>query len=173
MDFLTNGANWFMGLFEQGGETFVGMVMGILPTLVVLMIAINSLIRFVGEERISKLAEKLAGNYLTRYTLLPVMAVFFLGNPMCYTFGRFLKQEYKIGFYDATVSFVHPISGLFPHANAGELFVFLGIAAGLETLGMNIGPLAMWYFIVGLVLIFFRGIITERIYKYLVAKNNA
>ncbi|MGO0916374.1 PTS glucitol/sorbitol transporter subunit IIC [Clostridioides difficile] len=41
---------------------------------------------------------------------------------MCYTFGRFLKEEHKAGFYDAAVSFVHPITGLFPHANAGELF---------------------------------------------------
>lgn len=173
MEALTNAANWFMGLFQEGGSVFMGLVTGILPTLIVLMIAINSLIRFVGEERVEKIAGKLAGNYVTRYTLLPVLAVFFLGNPMCYTFGRFLKQEYKVGFYDATVSFLHPVTGLFPHANPGELFVWIGIAAGLETLGMDLGPLAMWYFIVGLILIFCRGIITEKIYNYLVAKKNA
>jgi len=168
---LTNGANWFMGLFHEGGETFMGLVTGILPTLIVLMIAINSLIKLIGEERVERVADKLSGNYLTRYTLLPVLAVFFLGNPMCYTFGRFLKQKYKVGFYDATVSFLHPVTGLFPHANPGELFVFLGISAGLETIGANTNELAMWYFIVGLIVIFIRGTLTEKIYNYLLAKE--
>ena len=40
---------------------------------------------------------------------------------MCYTFGRFVEEKYKPAFYDAAVSFVHPVTGLFPHANGGEL----------------------------------------------------
>ena len=45
-------------------------------------------------------------------------------------------RRYKPAFYDSAVSFVHPIPGIFPHANAGELFVYLGIAAGITQLGL-------------------------------------
>ena len=44
-----------------------------------------------------------------------------LTNPMAYTFGRFLPERYKPAFYDSAVSFVHPVTSLFPHANAGEI----------------------------------------------------
>lgn len=71
------------------------------------------------------------------------------------------------------VSFVHPITGLFPHANAGELFVWLGISAGLTTLGKETTTLALWYFIVGLIVIFIRGIVTEKMYAFLTRKNRA
>ena len=152
---LSKGAEWFIGLFQKGGEQFIGLVSGTLPTLIVLMVAINSLIKIIG------------------YILLPLVSVFFLGNPMCYTFGRFLKEEHKAGFYDAAVSFVHPITGLFPHANAGELFVWLGISAGLTTLGKETTTLALWYFIVGLIVIFIRGIVTEKMYAFLTRKNRA
>ena len=62
-----------------------------------------------------------------------MLSVFFLTNPMAYTMGRFLPETYKPAFYDSTVSFVHPILGLFPHANPGELFVYAGIAAGITS----------------------------------------
>ncbi|MBS3987552.1 MAG: PTS sorbitol transporter subunit IIC, partial [Erysipelothrix sp.] len=68
-------------------------------------------------------------------------------------------------FYDAAVSFVHPITGLFPHANAGELFVWIGISSGLTTLGLSLGPLALRYFIVGVIVILIRGIVTETLTK--------
>ena len=102
---------------------------------------------------------------LTRYTLLPLLAVFFLTNPMAYTFGRFLPEKYKPAFYDAAVSFVHPPLGIFPHVNPGELFVWAGIATGVTT-GYGAGEtvnLAVRYFIVGLVVIFIRGIVTQQI----------
>ena len=98
---------------------------------------------------------------------LPVLAVLFLGNPMCYTFGNFVEQKYKPAYYDAAVSFVHPVTGLFPHANGGELFVYMGIAAGITTLGLPLGDLAVRYFIVGIVVILLRGIVTEKMYLYM------
>ena len=132
MELITNLAQGFMSLFTAGGETFMGWVTGIIPTVVCLMTAVNSIIKLVGTERVEAFAAKITKYAVLRYTLLPLMAVFFLGNPMCYTFGRFVDEKYKPAYYDAAVSFVHPITGLFPHANAGELFVYMGIATGLQ-----------------------------------------
>ena len=90
---------------------------------------------------------------------------------MCYTMGRFLPERYKPAFYDSAVSFVHPITGIFPHANAGELFVYLGIAAGITTLGLNTSDLAVRYLLVGLVVILMRGIVTELITARMMSKK--
>jgi glucitol/sorbitol PTS system EIIC component len=162
---LADGAEWFIGLFQAGGEVFMGLVTGIIPTLIVLLTAVNALIRMIGHERIEKIGELSARPgiqyYPLRYLVLPVLAVFFLTNPMAYTMGRFLPERYKPAFYDSAVSFVHPITGLFPHANPGELFVYLGIAAGISTLGLGLGDLAVRFLLVGMVVILIRGIVTE------------
>lgn len=163
LTFLANLAQGFIGLFQKGGEQFMGLMTGILPTLIVLMTAVNALIKIIGEEKIERIAKAATRNMITRYTVFPVLAVFFLTNPMCYSFGKFLQEKYKPAFYDAAVSFVHPITGLFPHANAGELFVYMGIAQGLQKLNLPLGDIAMRYFIVGVIVIFMRGVVTERI----------
>jgi PTS system glucitol/sorbitol-specific IIC component len=92
---------------------------------------------------------------------------------MAYTMGRFLPERYKPAFYDSAVSFVHPITGLFPHANAGELFVYLGIAAGITQLGLPTGDLAVRYLLVGLVVILLRGILTEFITARMIARRTS
>ncbi|WP_209123982.1 PTS glucitol/sorbitol transporter subunit IIC [Alkalihalobacillus sp. BA299] len=161
MDILVMIAEGFIGMFQKGGETFMGLVTGIIPTLICLITAVNALIKMVGEERINKFAQKCTKNIILRYSVLPVLAVFFLTNPMAYTFGKFLPERQKPAFYDSSVSFVHPITGLFPHANPAELFVYMGIAAGITELGLSLGPLAIRFFIVGVIVILIRGIVTE------------
>ncbi|MDE4083631.1 PTS glucitol/sorbitol transporter subunit IIC [Planococcus maritimus] len=161
MDFLVTLAEGFIGMFQAGADTFTGLVTGIIPLLIVLITAINALIRLIGEERINRLAAKSTKNIILRYTIFPVLAVFFLTNPMAYTFGKFLPEKQKPAFYDSAVSFVHPITGLFPHANPAELFVYLGIAAGITELGLSLGPLAIRFFLVGVIVILLRGIVTE------------
>ncbi|MBB3952462.1 PTS system glucitol/sorbitol-specific IIC component [Aureimonas jatrophae] len=168
----------FIGVFQKGGEVFLGFVTGIIPTLVVLMTAFYALTGMIGEERVHGLARR-AGRYaLTRYTVLPVLAMFFLTNPMAYTFGTFLEEKHKPAFYDSAVSFCHPILGLFPHANAGEYFVWGGVlVALLELENRGVVPagyhinLAIYYFIVGVVVILLKGIVTERITRFLAARE--
>lgn len=170
MEFVTWVANGFMSLFQAGGETFLGWVTGIIPIVVCLMTAINSIIKLIGEDRVERFAKKITGNVFGRYLLLPVLAVLFLGNPMCYSFGRFVDEKYKPAYYDSCVSFLHPVTGLFPHANPGELFVYMGIAAGITERGLSLGDLAIRYFAVGLIVIFIRGVLTEKIYLNMLKK---
>lgn len=170
-------AVWFIGLFQEGAKTFTGLVTGIIPVVIVLMTAFNALIAWIGPERIDKVGE-LAGRegivYMPlRYLLLPVIAVFVLTNPMAYTMGRFLPERYKPAFYDAAVSFVHPPLGLFPHVNPGELFVWAGIATGVTTAygTEETAALALRYLIVGLIVIFIRGVVTEWITRVMWAQR--
>jgi glucitol/sorbitol PTS system EIIC component len=172
MSLLSHGAEHFIGVFQAGGQTFVGFVTGILPTLIVLLTAVYAVIELVGEQRIHRLARFAAGNVITRYTLLPLLAVFFLTNPMACTFGVFLEEKHKPAFYDSAISFVHPITGLFPHANSAELFVYLGVAHGIQQLQLPLGPLAVRFFLAGLVVILIRGIVTEWITQFLARRQN-
>ena len=131
LGWLTSIGKHFIGVFQKGGEVFVGFVTGIIPTLVVLMTAFYAVIGLVGEDRVHGAARAAGRVALTRYTILPLIAVFFLTNPMAYTFGAFLEERHKPAFYDSAVSFVHPILGLFPHANPGEYFVWGGVLVAL------------------------------------------
>lgn len=171
MELIAGAANSFMDLFRAGANTFTSWVTGIIPLVVIMMTAVSSVIKLIGEERVNNIAMKATQNIITRYTVLPILAVLFLGNPMSYTFGRFVEDKYKPAFFDANVSFLHPVTGLFPHANGGELFVYMGIAAGITALGLPLGDLAVRYFLVGIVVILMRGIVTEKIYLYMCRKD--
>jgi glucitol/sorbitol PTS system EIIC component len=177
MEALASAAEWFIGLFQQGGDVFVSLVVGIVPLLIVLMTFVNALIALIGPEKIDKMGETAAKEgliyYPIRYMVFPFLAVFFLTNPMAYTMGRFLPEKYKPAFYDSAVSMVHPPLGIFPHVNPGEFFVWGGIAAGITDAGYAIGDLAIRYLLVGLVVILIRGIVTERISAIMWKRSDA
>lgn len=174
---LATAAEDFIKVFNEGGKVLLSLMGGILPTLVVLLTAVNALVRIIGPEKIENLGKAAARPgiqwYPVRYIILPFVAVFVLTNPMAYTMGRFLPERYKPAFYDSAVSFVHPILGIFPHANPGELFVYVGIATGITQLGLGLGDLAVRHLLVGLVVIFIRGIVTEWITARMMAKKGA
>jgi len=167
MEWLAKAAEWFIGLFQEGGAQFSGLVVGIVPLLIVLMTFVNAIISLVGAEKIEGVGKAAAREgliyYPVRYMILPFLSVFFLTNPMAYTMGRFLPEKYKPAFYDSAVSYVHPPLGIFPHTNPGEYFVWAGIANGITQAGYNISDLAIRYLLIGLVVILIRGIVTERI----------
>lgn len=171
IDYLVKIAESFMNLFTIGGEEFIGFVTGILPTLIVLITFVNSVIKIIGEEKVDRFALFCSKNFILRYTLLPFVCLFVLCNPMAYAMGKFMKEEHKPAFYDAAVSFCHPILGLFPHVNPSEYFVFGGIAMGVTSLGLSVTPLAVRYFLAGLVIILIRGIVTERLTKMFMKKE--
>ena len=172
---VLNGIIWagehFIGLFNEAGKQFAGLIVGILPTLIVLLTFMYAMIAFIGEDRVTRAVQWSGRWMITRYTIMPILAVLVLTNPMCYTFGRFLRERHKPAFYDSAVSFVHPVTTFFPYANAGELFVWLGVAAGVEKLGESPVPLAIRYFLVGIVVIFIRGVCTELITGYLIRRE--
>jgi glucitol/sorbitol PTS system EIIC component len=161
----------FIGLFKAAGEEFTGLVTGILPTLIVLLTAMYAITRAIGEQRVTRAVQWSAKWRITRYTVMPIVSVLMLTNPMCYSFGRFLRERHKPAFYDSAVSFVHPVTAFFPYANASELFVWLGVASGVQKLGESIVPLGLRYFLVGIVVILMRGIVTEIITQIMIKRT--
>jgi PTS system glucitol/sorbitol-specific IIC component len=171
MDVIVNFFQAFINVFNLGGENLVNLITSILPTLACLMTCILAIVKFIGEERIEMFAQKASKYLLLRYTVLPVLAFFVFTNPMNYTIGRFLPEKYKGSFFDASCAIAHPITGLFPHCNSGELFIWLGISSGVATLGYSTTALAVRYLLAGLVLALLRGIITEKLWAVYAKRN--
>ncbi|MDW5524294.1 PTS glucitol/sorbitol transporter subunit IIC [Carnobacterium maltaromaticum] len=166
MNMITKFAESFMNLFQEGADIFISWVTGIVPVVLMLLVLMNTIIAMLGEERVTKIAQASSKNIVTRYLILPFIATFMLGNPMSFTLGRFLPEYYKPSFYAVTAQANHTSNGLFPHINPGELFIYLGVAQGITKLGLNQMDLAVRYLLVGLVMNFIGGVVTDYTTKY-------
>ena len=93
MNHITNFAESFMKLFQLGGETFISWMTNIVPLVLMLLIAMNTLIAFLGEEKVNSLAKISAKNPVSRYMILPFISAFMLGNPMAISMGRFSAYQ--------------------------------------------------------------------------------
>lgn len=172
MAFIVDFAETFMGFFQFVEEVFVGMFTGIVPILVGMLTLIQFFVNIVGEERIEKGGRFLAKSSILKYSIFPVFAGFFLGNPASVTMGRFLPERSKPGLMEALFRNGHPLTSLFPHTNPAELFVWLGVAQGIEQLGLPLGALAIRYVITGIVVGVISAIITEIVFTIIARRNN-
>ncbi|HEL0742785.1 TPA: PTS glucitol/sorbitol transporter subunit IIC [Streptococcus equi subsp. zooepidemicus] len=161
MEMITRFAEGFMKLFQLGGETFVSWMTGIVPVVLMLLVAMNALIGILGDQRVNQLAKISAKKPISRYMILPFISAFMLGNPMAISMGRFMPEYYKPSYVAAQMQFCHTSNGVFPHINPGELFVWLGIASGIKTLGLSQMDLAIRYLLVGLIMNFVGGWVTD------------
>ena len=161
MDGIVKFAEGFIGLFTQGAETLVSWITGIIPQILLLLIAMNTIIRLIGEDKINAFAKFSAKNPILRYMVVPFLGAFMLGNPMVLSLGKFMPERFKPSFYASASYFCHTSSGIFPHINPGEIFIYLGIANGISTLGLSVTPLAIRYLLVGLVCNFMSGWVTD------------
>ena len=150
-----------MNLFTLGGQQFASWVVGIVPTITVLLVLMNAVIALAGQERVDALAKVCTGNPILRYAVLPWVSAFMLGNPMALSMGKFMPEFYKPSFYASVTYHCHTNSGIFPHINASEIFIYLGIANGITALGLDTTPLAIRYLLVGIVCNFISGWATE------------
>ena len=114
LDYLVAGAEWFIGLFQTGADVFLSWMSGIVPLVLVLLIAMNALIALIGEDRINKVVAKAGKNPVSRYLFLPFIGSFFLTNPAGFTLGRFLPERYKPSYYASFAQFCHTSNGVFP-----------------------------------------------------------
>lgn len=167
MSILISLAEGFIALFQKAGDQFMAMASGSIPMLITLLTVIHFLIKAIGTERINRFAQFLGGNSILAYGILPTFAWFFFSSPGALTVGKFLPEKCKPGFEDALGTSVHPLTSLFPHIVPGELFIWLGVAAGVTQLGLPVGDLAIRYIALGVVLGLARGIITEKLYLFL------
>lgn len=155
-----------MNLFTLGGEQFVSWVTGIIPTVLMLLLLMNAIIALAGNESVNKLAKVCTKNPVLRYLVLPFVSAFMLGNPMALSMGKFMPEFYKPAYYASVTYHCHTNNGIFPHINASELFVWLGIANGISALNLDTTPLAVRYLLVGLVANFISGWVTEFTTRY-------
>lgn len=161
MKVIVNAASGFMGLFDVGAQNLIGWVSTIVPKVLLLLILMNTIIALIGQDKINKFAKVCSGNVILAYGVLPFLSAFMLGNPMALSMGKFLPERMKPSYYASAAYHCHTNSGIFPHINAGELFIYTGIASGIQTLGLNEMDLAIRYLLVGLVMNFFAGWVTD------------
>ena len=161
MDFIVKLASGFMNLFALGGAQFVSWVTGIIPQVLMLLVLMNAIIALAGEDSVGKIAKVCAGNPILRYAVLPFISAFMLGNPVALSIGRFMPEFYKPSYYAAASYHCHTNSGIFPHINPSEILIYLGIAQGVTSLGLDATPLALRYMLVGFIANFISGWATD------------
>lgn len=161
-------ANWF----SYGGNFLISWCMDLIPTIFMVLILTNTLIRLIPENLIEKATALASRHLLLKYMFIPFFGAILLGNPSALTLGCFMPEKDKPSYFASASFFCHTSSGIFPHINSSELFIWLGIAHGIEMLGYSIYPLAIRYLVAGLLANFICGVITDHTTAYYCRKMN-
>jgi PTS system glucitol/sorbitol-specific IIC component len=167
MNILADAGEHIYGLFQKGGEFLIMYLEEFLPVILLLIVLINIIKHVIGKERIEKLLVLTAKNSVTRWLLLPFLAVILLDGSEIFRPAALLKQGQKASYIDAVTTFSHPATGLFPGARSKELFIFLGIAAGAYMAGYDVSFIAIIYFITGVSVALLRALITRIVFVIL------
>ncbi len=162
--FLVTLAESFINIFQLAGKVFLDMMSGIIPMLICLLLAINFLMKLVGQQRMERVATLFGRSRILTYGLLPILGWFFMSSPGALTLGKLLPEKSKPGYEDALGTTAHPLTSLFPHVVPSELFIWLGVAAGIKTLGLPVAELALRYIAAAIVIGLLRGMITEYLF---------
>ncbi|HAW8102591.1 TPA: PTS sorbitol transporter subunit IIC [Escherichia coli] len=166
-------AEAFIHVFQVAGKIFLDMMTGLIPMLICLLLAINFLMKLVGTVRMEKVAALLGRSRILTYGVLPVLGWFFMSSPGALTLGKLLPEKSKPGYEDALGTPAHPLTSLFPHVVPSELFVWLGVAAGVKALGLPVTSLALRYIAAAMLIGLIHGIITEYLFLRLSKRGNA
>ena len=173
---MLNGITWagehFIGLFTEAGKQFAGLITGILPTLIVLLTSMYAMIAFIGEDRVTRAVQWSGRWMITRYTIMPILAVIVLTNPMCYTFGRFLRGAAQAGLLRLRGLVRPPGHHVLPLRQRRRAVRLAGRGGRGHQARRVARPLAIRYFMVGIVVIFIRGVCTELITGYLIRRED-
>lgn len=149
----------------------MAMAGGIIPMLIALLVVVNTFFRFIGQERMDKVAGLLGKNRILAYGVLPPISWLLMSFPGALTIGKLLPEKNKLGYQDALVTTAHPLTSLFPHVLPSELFIWLGVSAGISQLGLPIEDLAIRFIAAAICIGIVRGFTTDAIHTFM--KNRA
>lgn len=161
MNIITGFFEKLLEVFQTGGQIFISWLVAVVPVLLMAMIFWKSITSLAGTKWLDKLAGKSEKNPILRYMILPFFSAIMYGNPMSMKAAKSLPEKHKPSYFASQAQFCHTSSGLFPHVNPGEIFVWLGIALGIGKIGLNPVKLAAAYLFAGLVLNFAGGWMTD------------
>ena len=158
-------------IIKAGTGQLLTWVTGLLPQVFLFLILLNAITRLIGRARVERLAARCGSNALLRYLVLPFLSAVVLGNPMAISMGRYLPERFKPAYFASASYHCHTNSGIFQHINPAELFIWLGIANGILSLGLDPVPLALRYLCAGLAANFVSGYATELITGWIEKKE--
>ena len=158
-------------IISAGTQQLQTWVTDLLPQVFLFLILLNAITRLIGRARVERLAARCGSNSLLRYLVLPFLSAVVLGNPMAISMGRYLPERCKPAYFASASYHCHTNSGIFQHINPAELFIWLGIANGILSLGLDPFPLALRYLCAGLAANFVSGYATELLTGWIAKKE--
>ncbi len=171
-DMIDRIITFFGDTISYGGDFLISWCVSIIPSIFLVLILTNTIVRLIPSRWIEKAASAASHHVLLKYMLIPFLGSILLTNPSALTLGRFMSEKDKPSYYASASFFCHTSNGIFPHINSSELFIWLGVAHGVEMLGYSSFPLAIRYLAAGLIANLICGIVTDRTTAYYCRKMN-